>query len=733
MLRRLSPFKIAILLGIAMAILRMTGCSYLDGLDARAVDFRLAERGPRPASRQIVIVAVDEASIRRVGRWPWPRATMADLVDRLHAAAPAVIGFDIVQSEATDDSALRAVAGRLTAERACNPAALHTAIATVGDEDSMLAAAVRRAERVVLGYFFNFDKDDAPSALPLDTIATFGVVQNSPDGNGERRVPAARSAVVNLPAITDAGAMTGFFNVFPDRRDGIYRRVPMVLRAGNAFALPLSLSILRTLEPEESLVLRFNRYGVESVSMGHRHIPVAEDGTMLLNYRGPRHAFTYVSAADLLDGKVDPSLLKGKVVVVGVTATGVADVRATPFDGVFPGVEIQATALDNILRTDFIEQPKWVDVVETGAIAIVAVLLGIALQYLHGVGGALAALLLAVLYVAGTQKIFLDTGFLLGLSYPLAAVGVLYTTISVFHYMTESREKRRIRDAFSLYMSPALAKIVSERREELVLGGDEREMTVMFSDIRGFTKMSSELPPTVLVELVNFVLNEMTEVVFAHDGTLDKYMGDAIMALWSAPLIQTDHARRACLAGIGMQARLRELAPVLAERGWPPIRMGVGVHTGPMVVGNMGSKRRLSYTVIGANTNVAARLETMTKVYRCGVIASEAAVKHAGEGFIVREVDLVRVSVGGPMTSVFEVLGSGVPDETTASALALFASGMAEYRERRWTEAAATFERVLAVRPEDGPATVYLERSRAFAGNEPADDWQPATQLDVLK
>jgi len=282
-------------------------------------------------------------------------------------------------------------------------------------------------------------------------------------------------------------------------------------------------------------------------------------------------------------------------------------------------------------------------------------------------------------------------------------------------------------------MSPALAKIVSERREELVLGGDEREMTVMFSDIRGFTKISSELPATVLVELVNFVLHEMTEVVFDHDGTLDKYMGDAIMALWSAPLVQPDHARRACLAGIGMQARLRELAPVLAERGWPPIRMGVGIHTGPMVVGNMGSKRRLSYTVVGENTNVAARLETMTKVYRCGVIASEAAMKHAGDGFILREVDLVKVTHGGRATPVFEVIGVGTPDDVLASALALFERGMAEYRARRWSEAAATFERVLALRPEDGPATVYLERSRAFVRNEPTEDWQAATQLDVLK
>jgi adenylate cyclase len=355
-------------------------------------------------------------------------------------------------------------------------------------------------------------------------------------------------------------------------------------------------------------------------------VPVDEDGRLTLNVRGPGHTFDHIPAIDVLEGRVARDRIAGKMILVGITATALVDVRPTAFDGLFPGVEIHATILDNILTGDMLRQPRWSVLLEIAAIFLFTILLGVLSSRGRGLAGALVATACVVGYLAGSQWFFLSSGVPLGLVFPITAIILTYSAINVHHFLTEQAARNRTREAFSRYLNPELARIASENPEALKLGGDKRVLTVLFSDIRGFTSIAEKLEAEPLVEILNTYLSHLTERVFDHDGTLDKYIGDAIMAVWGAPLPQPDHAARACRAALSMVDELRELAELSRRNGWPLLDMGIGLHTGEMVVGNMGSLQHLSYTVVGDNVNLGSRLEGLTKFYDVRVIASEATV-----------------------------------------------------------------------------------------------------------
>jgi len=728
MWQRLTPFRIALLVGFVLSFLRFNGCHYLELVDVRAVDYRFLQRGVQPASPEVVIVAVDDASLERLGRWPWSRPVIARLVDRLVAANAAVIGFDIVQSEATEQTDIDALRERVKGVDDRTWSTIRDALSTGAAEDEMLANSVKASERTVLGYFFDFSGQESdPNAV---RVSTYNVVQNLGKGIGETRIPLAPLARANLPALTAAGREVGYFNFLPDA-DGSYRRVPLAIRFGSQMAVPLSLAMLRAYNARNTLAIRIADFGVEAVHVGAVSVPVAEDSEMLVNYRGPGKTFRHVPAADVLEGTVPPETFRGKLVLVGVTATALADVRVTPFDGIFPGVEIHANVIDNILRNDFILQPRWMVLVEVAVILAAVMMLGVVLHFARGLSGAAVAVVLVAVYLAGSQWFFVSFGMPLGLVYPLLAIGITYSAISVQHYVVEEGEKRKIRDAFGLYLSPHLARLVSERPEMLALGGEKRELTVLFSDIRGFTTMSEQLEPEALVELLNEYFGRMTDVIFSQDGTLDKYIGDAIMAVWGAPMPQSDHALRACQAALGMVSGLAALVADWRERGLPPLDIGIGINTGPMVVGNMGSARRLSYTVIGDNVNLGSRLEGLNKMYGSHIIASEATVQAARGALVARELDLVRVKGKRLPVRIYEILGAVEERERWAPLLRSFDAGLAAYREQRWDEAMFAFAAVLEKYAEDGPAQLYIERCRDMLAAPPEPDWDGVTIMET--
>ncbi|HVO22748.1 MAG TPA: adenylate/guanylate cyclase domain-containing protein [Candidatus Margulisiibacteriota bacterium] len=725
--QRLTPFRIALLLGFALSVLRFNGCHYLELIDVRAVDYRFLQRGVQPASPDVVIVAIDDASLERLGRWPWSRAVVAQLVNRLVAADAAVIGFDIVQSEATAQTDVELLRERVAGVDDRTWSAIRQALSSGATEDQKLVDAVQKSGRTVLGYFFDFSGQASDADV---RVSTYNVVQNLGKAQGEARIPLAPMARMNLPALTDAGKEVGYFNFLPDA-DGSYRRVPLAIRFGSHIAVPLSLAMLRAYNAQNTLAVRIADFGVESVRVGSVSVPVAEDGEMLINYRGPGKTFRHVRAADVLDGTVPADTFRGKLVLVGVTATALADVRVTPFDGIFPGVEIHANLLDNILRRDFIVQPRWIVLVEIAVILASVLILGLVLHYARGLSGAAVAVLLIVAYLVGSQWLFVSFGMPLGLVYPLLAIGLTYSAIGVQHYVIEEGEKRKIRDAFGLYLSPHLARLVSERPEMLALGGEKRELTVLFSDIRGFTTMSEQLEPEALVELLNEYFGRMTDVIFSQDGTLDKYIGDAIMAVWGAPVPQSDHALRACRAALGMVNGLAKLVAEWRQRGLPELDIGIGINTGPMVVGNMGSARRLSYTVIGDNVNLGSRLEGLNKMYGSHIIASEATLQATRGALVARELDLVRVKGKRLPVRIFEILGTIDERERWRPLLHEFNAGLAAYREQRFDDAMFAFAAVLETHPDDGPTQLYIERCRDMLAAPPEPDWDGVTIMET--
>jgi adenylate cyclase len=726
--QRLTAFRIALAVGLALSVLRFEGCHYLELTDVRAIDYRLLQRGVQPASPDVVIVAIDDASLERVGRWPWSRAVIARLVDRLVADGAAVIGFDVVQSEATAQADIGLLRKRVEGVDDRTWSAIGEALRGGAAEDEMLVNAVKASGRTVLGYFFDFSGEH--SDRDTAHISTYNVVQNLGQGRGEMGIPLAPMARTNLPALTAAAREVGYFNFFPDA-DGSYRRVPLAIRFGPEIAVPLSLAMLRVYNPQTTLAIRLADFGVESVRVGSRSVSVAEDGQMLINFRGPGNTFRHVPAAAVLEGTVPPETFRGKLVLVGATAAALADVRVTPFDATFPGVEIHATVIDNILRGDFILQPRWIVLVEIAVILAAAMILGVVLHHARGLSGAAAAVVLLALYLVASQWLFVSSGLPLGLVYPFLAIGLTYSVISIQHYIVEEGEKRKIRDAFGLYLSPDLARLVSERPEMLALGGDKRELTVLFSDIRGFTTMSEQLEPEALVELLNEYFGKMTDVIFSQDGTLDKYIGDAIMAVWGAPVPQSDHAVRACQAALGMVSGLAALAADWRQRGLPEFDIGIGINTGPMVVGNMGSARRLSYTVIGDNVNLGSRLEGLNKMYGSHIIASEATVQAVRGVVVVRELDLVRVKGKRLPVRIYEILGTARERAGWEVLVRGFDAALAAYRAQRWDDAMFAFAAVLEKYPDDGPAQLYLERCRDMLAAPPESDWDGVTIMET--
>ncbi len=735
--QRLTPLRIALLLGLLLSALRLSSCQYLELLDTQALDLRLRVRGPEAPGPEVVIVAIDDASVATVGRWPWSRTVMANLLDRVMAAEPAVVGFDIVQSEATDAPRIAALEERLSGLDEGARKAIVSALESWSGEDTALADAVRRSGRTVLGYFFESPLVFGP-ARPLPPaeerprIGTYALVRRSKQGTGEAVVPQGLTLRGNLPPLTAAARDVGFFNFIPDE-DGAYRHAPLAIRYGDDVGVPLSLAMLRVVSPKLTPTIRFGPFGVEDLRLGAFPIPVRTDASLLINYRGPGKTFPHIPAVDVLNGRVPVDALRGKLVLVGVTAAALFDIRVTPFDPIMPGVEIHANILDSILRQDFIQEATGLRFVlaEVGVIFVLVLLLAGLLHYARGLFGALAAAALFAAYEAGSQYLFANWRLLLSAVYPALGVGLTYFTISLQHYVTVDRERRKRQRALELYLSPSLAHLVAERPEMLKLGGEKSDRTVLFSDIRGFTTISEGLDPETLVELLNAFLGEMTDIIFEHDGMLDKYIGDAIMAVWGAPLPQADHALRACQAALGMRARLHVLQQEWQTRGWPRLDIGVGLNSGAMVFGNMGSTQHLSLTVIGDNVNLGSRLEGLTKYYGVGIIVSETTVAGTHGGLTVRELDLVRVKGKAQPVRIFELLGTGDEEARWAPLVSRFNEGLQAYRTRDWANALRIFAAIAAAHAGDGPANLYVKRCQEMLDNPPPADWDAVTIMEA--
>ena len=719
---------ICLALLIGLAALRIADPAPVEEIRVRTFD-TFQRIDPRvKTARPVTIVDIDEASLAKLGQFPWPRTRIADLITGLTKLGAVVIAFDIVFSEPD----------RLNPDVAADTfrdldEETRSRLRALPSNDQILADAMRRS-RVVLGESglpqvqSEFDK-----SLPLTGLAMLG----------EEPQPFMLEwpgLLRNVPLLEAAAAGRGLFTIWPER-DGIVRRVPVMMLAQGATMPSLSFEMLRVATGTDTIFIKSDQAGIKSIGVKGFQIPTDRNGQLWVHFahHDPK---ILVSALDVIEGKVAPEKIKGQLVLIGTSAVGLNDNKTTPVDPSMPGVEIHAQVIESALTRAVLTQPNYGIAVELCA-AILFGILVIAFAPLFGpvtlvaVGALFATLLIGTSWYFYTQH-----RLLIDFTYPLLSTTSIYLTLIFTSFVREQRQRKQIRTAFAQYMSPTLVEQLAQSPEKLVLGGEEREMTIMFSDVRGFTAISESYKndPQGLTALMNRFLTPLTNAILERKGYIDKYMGDAIMAFWNAPLDDREHQVNACEAAVDMLERIdvlnkqREFEAKEGGHVYIPLNVGVGLNTGTCVVGNMGSDLRFDYSVLGDSVNLASRLEGQSKEYGFPIIVGSRTALAAREKFAILELDFIMVKGKKEPEVIYAIAGRA---DTAHSARFqrlrnLTIEMLACYRNRDWEGALAAIER--GRRTDEARSlellyNLYEARIRGYQENPPPKDWNGAFAL----
>ena len=706
-------------------------------LEATVYDMRLRLTMPGTLDPRIVIVDIDERSLGIEGRWPWRRDRLGLLLDRLFDEYKArAVGFDVVFAERDESSGLNILRELSQNELKAVPAfrpALDRLAPTL--EFDHIFADKMRGRPVVLGYYFN----QAPDASAIRVGAVPEPVLPKGVFQGRNVRPSRWTGYgANLPELQAAAASAGHFNPLPDA-DGITRRVPMLAEWGGAYYEPLSLAMLRLLIDSPPVLAGFTdaprwarEYpGLEWLDVGPYRIPVDADVAALVPYRGPERSFRYISAADVLEGKAARADLENKIVLVGATAPGLLDLRASPVGSVYPGVEIHANMIAGMLDGRIKQMPPYVLGAEFSLLALAGLVMALVLPLLNPLRASLVTLVVLAGVVATNILVWQFGNLVLPLASGVLLVALLFGLNMSYGFFVESRAKRQITGLFGQYVPPELVDEMSAHPERFSMEGESREMSVLFSDVRGFTTISEGLDPKELSRLMNEFLTPLTQVIYRRRGTIDKYMGDCIMAFWGAPLADPQHTRNAVLAGLEMLASMDALQPQFRSRGWPALHIGVGVNSGRMSVGNMGSEIRVAYTVMGDAVNLASRLEGLTKKYGVGMIVGEAT-RAACKDLAFRELDRVRAKGKNEPVAIFEPLGPVEALEKAArDELSLWQQALKFYRAQDWDMAELQLINLQRAHPGKALYPEFIERVTMFRRQPPGPGWDGAWTFET--
>jgi adenylate cyclase len=721
---------LALALLIALAALRIADPEPVQELRLRVFDLYQVLKPRVAKQRPVTIVDIDEKSLKTIGQWPWPRTLVADLVNKLTSMGALVIGFDIVFSE--PDRMSPGVAAQTFRNL---DDATRAKLRALPSNDAILANAIKHS-RVVLGESgLPFPTPKAKNAPPAAGIATLG-------GDPRPFLLSFPGLLPNVPVLEQAAAGRGLFTIRAER-DGIVRRVPMIMQARGTIMPSLTLEMLRVLTGAGAILIKTDQAGVQSVAVPHLRIPTDANGQLWIHF-APHDPNRFVSAADVLAGKVPRARIDHKLVLIGTSAVGLLDAKTTPLDPVMPGVEVHAEVLESALTNSVLSEPDYA----IGAELVAAILLGIAIVWLAPIlsptlllvfGGAIVALTIGTSwYLYAQDRLLID------FTYPLLSSVLVYLTLMFSNYISEQAQRRRIRSAFGQYLSPALVEQLADSPEKLVLGGEERDMTILFSDVRGFTTISElyKHDPQGLTHLMNSFLTPLTNAIIDRKGTIDKYMGDAIMAFWNAPLDDPAHEINACESALDMQQRVKRLNEERKREAetngtrFVALNVGVGLNTGPCVVGNMGSDLRFDYSVLGDTVNLASRLEGQTKTYGLPIIIGARTAEAVKDKFALLEVDFITVKGKTEPEVIYTVLGRREV-AATSQFEKLYESSvkMLElYRSREWDSVMAIIESSRGVADHfevNGLLELYCERVRVFRENPPPDDWNGVFALQT--
>ncbi|MBF0254937.1 MAG: adenylate/guanylate cyclase domain-containing protein [Gammaproteobacteria bacterium] len=693
----LSAGLLLIMLLAAFALLE----AYYRPLDNRLRDLLMQAHSQEPVSGRIALVAIDEASLDALGQWPWERTKLAQILRNLDAAGALLIGLDMFFTEPD-----RSSPDRLARQQGIEGLDLP-------NYDQLLAQTLEQTP-VVLGYGFDLTQPLRSQRRPSGALAL------PPDQAGLEALAEARGLIPNLELLQQAALTEGFLNYLPDA-DGMIRQLPLLMRYQGQVYPSLSLALLQLLEEEPGLQLLSGSAGLQGIKLGERLLPTDAQGNLQLHFYGPGGRFPRLSAGAVYAGQFDPAEVAGKVILLGATATGLADLRPTPLDSAMPGVEIHATALENLLSGRHLHRPDWLLGAEALLLGLLALLLALSLPHLSA--PLILLLMLAGLggFIGVADYLLFQHGLLLNLLFPSLALLLLTLSGLLLNYARESRQRQRIRARFAQKVSAAVVDDILQHEDEGVLIGRNREISIFFSDVRGFTGLTETLgAPEKVIDLLNIYMTPMVEEVIRTRGTLDKFIGDAIMAYWNAPNTVAEHAVAAVTTALRQLERMQEVNARLQAKYAVEIDIGIGINSGLAIVGEMGSAGRSDYTIIGDSVNLASRLEGLCKKYGCRIVISEFTSRLLNADFCLRELDLVRVKGKQEPVRIFEVLGWAANCQSLQAQLQASAEALQAYRQARFGEALAQFQ-ALSEEADAPLYRLYRERCTYFLANPPAD------------
>lgn len=710
-----------ILMGVALwLLLTPNQFQIIERLNHLVYDLQLRTHlltNPKEFESPIVIIDIDDKSLKAEGQWPWSREKMGELTAELTEQGIAVVAFDMLFSEVEVNAAEKLLIQ--SKKNNILPPAFIDMLQNkkaLFNQDNVLANSLSKTQSVLAIGFL--PRKETSSILPRP------ILQMSDENKG-LDIFTAEGYISNIPILQNAAKAGGFINIFADD-DGIIRRAPFLIQYQNGLYPALSLqAVLSFLGETIQLVapIYHDERKLEGIQIGNRLIPTDEKGQVLIPFVGNSYTFTYYSATDVLHHKLPKNALLGKIAFVGTSATGLGDLKPTAIENPFPGVEIQATLANGILTNSFSYVPAWTFGANLLLIIFFGSLASFVFPYLGPRTLSIVVICLPPILLFFNNWIWSKTGLILSFLMPVLLILIIAIFNIIYGYLFETRRREHLKEMFGQYVPAKHIDEMLHTKGGYALRGEDREMSVLFADIRNFTSISEDLSAKELVEMLNTIFTPVTEIIFKHRGTIDKYVGDLIMAFWGAPLRDKFHAKHAITAALDIQTKIKKLKPLLEENKWPEIKLGIGINSGLMSVGDMGSKYRRNYTVLGDAVNLASRIEGLTKFYGVDIIVSAHTQKNQNK-FIFRKLDHVKVKGKKSGIDIYEVVCK-IKDLTPeiTEELMQYHQALVLYFEQKWDESYSMMQQLHLSHPDKKIYSLYLDRIQELRGQELPENW----------
>lgn len=668
-------FVLSLSLSIFLSAIYIFFPSLPDSLDNRLRDYLFTIRGKLPHNQNVVIVDIDETSIKSLGQWPWSRDKLAKILENLTLANVGIVGLDIVFAEEDRTSPHKILQDLKIYKK------------DVPNYDLEFANVVENSP-VILGYQFDLVKKDNVNAKVPQIPAIF-IEKDKPQDKSY--LIEAYNTILNIPQIQDKAYSSGFFNNIPDDT-GIIRSVPLIISYDDTIYPSLALEVIRVINNTQKVVVQYDENGISNIVLDDISIPTDRYGRMLINFRGPERSFKYISAIDIYNNSFDKSEIDGKIVLIGTSAAGLFDLRATPFDSIFPGVEVHANIIDNILMQDFIYKASWLDGANILIIFVLSIIVVMLTTYTTFWANPIIFISFSISYLFLVYNLLFDYGIVLNILFPIATVLIASIMTTLFDYFYNIKKEEAIKAKFASKVSKNVMDDILKNIDKNEFSAKSKEVTIFFSDIRGFTNISEKLDAKELISFLNRYMQPMSEIIIKYQGTIDKFIGDAIMAYWNAPIDIKNHCDLALKASLEQLEVLEKLNVELQKENLPKIDIGIGLNTGTVIVGEMGSSLRSDYTVIGDTINLGSRVESLCKYYDSKLNISNFTKDKLQEKYIFRFLDLVKVKGKNEPVEIWQVLGKGEAKESLKEELDLYHKAIEFYKNSDFINALEIFE-----------------------------------------